>query len=200
MPVKFSNSYNAKKKRIKKLPELIDRILSTTRKRDAVRMTEIFHDGIKNDTFNLDRLAGITVRKKIKQGMSKPETPLYGKGDDVPKKTYANMLRIRKLKNGYKVFVSRGIHWSGKIKLYALFLIHEMGAKIALEGGKIIQIPPRPAFLLAHQKLLMELKNNKKETSKEVKEAIMENINKNKNTLIKEMETFTGIKGKDLIE
>lgn len=190
--VKYSNSYRAKKRRIKNIPRFSGDAVYGMLKRDANRLIEIFHDGIKNDDFNLEYLKDSTVQNKEYKGYSQPETPLYGAGDDSEDRSYVNMLRIRQLKNGWKIYPSRALHHEARIPLNVLFKIHEFGAKITTKNGSIIQIPPRPALLLAYKALLRETKQSKKETSKDVKFAINEFINKAESNYLK-----TFIKFKD---
>lgn len=174
---KYSNSYQAKKYRIKRVPRFTGDAVRGMLKRDANRVIEIFHDGIKNDTFNLEYLSDATVQNKEYKGYSQPETPLYGAGDESDDRSYVNMLRIRQLKNGWKVYPSTALHHEARIPLNVLFKIHEFGAKITTKNGSIIQIPPRPALLLAYKQLLREIRQSKKEMSRDVKSAINELIN-----------------------
>ena len=58
-----------------------------------------------------------------------------------------------------------------------MFRIHEFGAKVVTKNGTIIQIPPRPAFLLTYKAFMAQKKKDKRETSREVKRAITELIN-----------------------
>jgi hypothetical protein len=87
------------------------------------------------------------------------------------------MLRIVEETNGYRVKPSKAMHWSGKLRLSELFNIHEFGCTIQTTRV-IIRIPPRPAFKNAYQKMMKELSKNKKETSRTVKKAVREYINK----------------------
>lgn len=180
MKITYSNSYEAKKSRIKRLLKLGDDIVSGSIKKDAEMFINEFKNGIKNDSFGLDKLADISILSKKRKGFSQPETPLYGKGERRKKDTYINMLRLKRLKKGWKIYPSKQMHWSGKIKLFNLFQIHEYGCKIK-HGDSIIQIPPRPAFKLAYQKYLSEKSKNRKETANEVQKAIIEFFN-NSNT------------------
>ena len=79
--VKYSNSYHAKRKRIQRLPELVQNSLIGKLKSDADNFIKMFHDGIKGEEFTLTGLADSTVTSKIYQGFSQPDTPLYGAGD-----------------------------------------------------------------------------------------------------------------------
>ena len=179
--VKYSDKYQAKMKRIKRLPILMEKAVSGLTKKDLDGIRKIFHDGIKGNTLRLEKLAEITISSKIRQGFSKPNFPLYGKGDDAENRSYANMLNISKRGNSWVLYPSKKMHWSGKIKLSDLFTIHEYGAVIKKkngeEGDTLIRVPPRPALLLSYRKYLANKKKNKKEQSKEVKKAMTQYIN-----------------------
>lgn len=178
MAVKYSNTYEAKKKRIQRLPEFTNDIMFGVIKKNAVMLIEEFKKGIRKNDFGLEPLKDKTVASKKRQGLKKPNNPLYGKGDERQKDSYMNMLRIRKLKRGWKVYPSWGKHWNSDLKLRDLFTVHEFGTKIVLKNGTIIQIPPRPAFLLAYRRMMSKRYSDKKETSKEVKNAMKDFINK----------------------
>lgn len=167
-------------------------------KRDANRLIELFHDGIKYDDFNLEQLSDETVQRKDAKNYQFPNSPLYGAGDDQEPNSYANMLRIKELGNGWKIYPSKARHHDSNISLEGLFRIHEFGAKIVTQSGAVIQIPPRPALLLAFKALLVERRKNKKETSRDVKKAIAERIN---NAESKYLDNFIQFKGnKDNVE
>lgn len=179
--VTFSDSYQAKMKRIKRLPQFMGRAVSGYTKRDILAINKIFHDGILNNTLRLDKLAEITIDSKRRQGFSRPSSPLYGKGDDAENRSYANMLNITKRGDAWTLRPSTRMHWSGKIKLSDLFKIHEYGALIrkTKKNGEssLIRIPPRPALLISYRRFLIQKRQNKKEQSKEVKKAMTEYIN-----------------------
>lgn len=173
--VKYSDNYWAKRKRIQRLPKIINNVVRGAIKKDALGIIETFHDGIKKETLGLEPLEESTVLGKA--GYSQPSTPLYKAGDERKLDSYVNMLRIRKLKNGWKVYPSWGKHWEASLELRQLFIVHEYGTKIVQKNGTIINIPPRPAFLLSYQKYLSDKIENKKETAMEVSKAITEYIN-----------------------
>lgn len=170
--VQFSNNYWAKRKRIQRLPKLYENYAEGVIKKDMIGIMDAFHDGISDDAFGLDALAGSTVKQKIRMGYEKPGTPLYGKGDREPKKSYANMWRIRKVAEGWKLFASWAKHHKSKLTLRHLLAIHEKGITITLPNGTLIRIPPRPAFLYAQRKFASDKLKNKKERAREVKKAI----------------------------
>lgn len=154
---KFSTTYGAKRLRIKRLPALVDRAVSSGTKKSAIAVIEAFQDGIRSNSFKLQPLKDATIQKKKAQGFAKPKTPLYGKGDEVEKKTYLNMLRIRKLKKGWKVYPSWALHHMAGIPLRVLLQIHEEGAIIKQTRGTtqvLIRIPPRPALAKALRRVL----------------------------------------------
>lgn len=176
--MKFSDSYEAKKKRIQRLPILVEGYADNFSQKNANSLIENFQDGLRKNSFKLPPLKPETVRRKTAQGLPKPRVPLYGQGDQEDEKSYINMLRIRKLKNGYRVYPSWAKHHSGDIELRTLFWIHEKGAVIRqMRGGKIvvIRIPPRPAFRKAYLRTLRQIRQ--RETSKDVRRAITRLIN-----------------------
>lgn len=175
--VKFSNEFKDKQKRIENLPVFMRDFVLATLKQDAQKLIKIFHDGIKKDEFGLDILAAATVSAKKKKGFKKPETPLYGKGDDEEKKSYVNLLRIKKLPDGWKVYPSWAKHWDVDVRLDTLFHIHEFGATLQRKDGTLIRIPARPAFLMAYKKMLTQKGSDDRETSRIVKKAIKAYIN-----------------------
>lgn len=185
--VKFSNSYNAKMLRIKRLPEYVPDMMIGALKKDAVGIVKTFHDGIKNDTLELEFLKPATIQQKDRKGFENPDSPLYGKGDDAKDRSYSNMLRIRKLKNGWKVYPSRAMHWSGKITLNHLFQIHEYGCTVTARNGNTFRIPPRPAFMYSYRKWMNDKKKNQMETSVTVKKAITDYINNAETQYIKKL-------------
>jgi len=179
--VKYSTSYDAKRKRIKRLPEYYIRLLEALIKKDALGVIKAFQEGIRNKTFNMRPLQEKTIKRKISKGMPKPDTPLYGWGD-MEEKSYINMLRLRRYQTGnkimWKVRPSKAMHHSKKIRLDWLFDVHEYGTIIMQwRGGNlvIIRIPPRPALFLAYRRYL--IKKRREEPAKDVQKAITRIIN-----------------------
>jgi len=192
--VKFSNEFRAKQRRIAGMPKLIESILFGIYKRDSAGIIKEYQDGIRTDSLGLERLKPDTIKWKERKGLSKPSIPLYAWGDD-QKMSLINCLRIRKLKNGWKIVPSKGMHHNkagGKpIALDFLHKIHEYGALIpgkkkqtsALKralGIKFepIRILPRPALNRAYRVHLKKLKDRWQETSRNVKKAIADFIEK----------------------
>ena len=101
--VKRNDSYKQKMNRIKRLPRLkfMNSLFFSMCYGDSLRMVKAFHDGIKKNAFGLKALKDGTIRRKQRLGMELPGVPLYGEGDESENKSYINMLRLTKLKNGY---------------------------------------------------------------------------------------------------
>lgn len=182
--VKFSNQFEAKRRRIVAMPKLVESMLFGIYKRDSAGIIKEYQDGIRTDSLGLERLKPDTIKWKERKGLSKPSTPLYAWGDD-QKMSLINCLRILKLKNGWKIYPSKGMHHSkagGKpIALDFLHKIHEYGAIIPnnskskeLFGKKRepIRILPRPALNRAYRIHLKKLRSRWQETSRTVKKAI----------------------------
>lgn len=185
MKIKFSEHYWAIRKRIQRLPEKELDKLTTIIKLMALTTVKYFHDGIKDQSLGLKELKDKTVQRKRRESFTMPEVPLYGAGDERKDDSYVNMMRLRKIdgfgKKGWQVYVSRKKHWKSKLKLSDLFVVHEYGTIIKAKNGAMIRIPARPAFHKAYERVLKEKK--KSETSKVVKKAIAEMINKNTDSL-----------------
>jgi hypothetical protein len=172
-----TKAFDIKKERIRKLDGIGILVMFGLRKKDAMKFITTFHNGIKRDTFALARLKEASIQSKARQGMSQPERPLYGKGDREKKKSYMNMLRIRKTKNGWQVFPSWGKHHKANLQLRQLLKIHEIGVTIK-RGDTMIRIPARPAWRLAKEKFIQELKRESE--FRNIKKAIIEYINTGK--------------------
>ena len=154
--------------RIRRLPRLTEDALLATTKKDALILIETFQDGVRKANFGLDPLQFITIQTKEKQGLRRPRTPLYGSGDEETN-SYINSLRLRRLRTGWKVFVSWAKHHSANLTLRQLFFVHENGA-IIKRNNTLIRIPPRPAFFKAYRRFLR--KRRKGEDIKQVRDAI----------------------------
>ena len=176
--IKFSDTYNAKIKRIRRLPQLVKEAADASTQRDVNGIINDFQNGIRKDNFDLRDLKYSTIKSKQGKGYSKPGTPLYGLGDS-GKNTYINMFIIKKLKNGYRIVARWANHHEAGIPLRTLFFIHENGA-IINTGKTLIRIPPRPAFRKAFQRYLR--RRLKGETSKDVRAAMGETIKTGKTT------------------
>jgi hypothetical protein len=169
--VKFNTHFIETTRRMKYADKHMEEFLKAHAMNYAIRLIEIFQDGVKKNNFGLIELQEATV--KAKQNMSflkgrgkgkakaeipykKPKVPLYGAGLDIDKKTYINMLRIFTKKDNYTVAPSWGKHHKADLKLRDLWDIHEKGRTIITKTGTAIRIPPRPAFFLAHRRFLAE--------------------------------------------
>ena len=127
-----------------------------------------------------------TIDSKERQGLSKPETPLYGYGD-WSDKSYMNMFLLRKLKNGWKAYPRKAKHHKANMELRQLFEIHEYGRTIK-RGETLIRIPPRPAGWATYREVLLKVK--KKEASRKVKQAITEYINTGNQKLMNKVSEY----------
>jgi hypothetical protein len=185
--MKFSNEFHAKLARIARLPQMVEDTMMGHLKGSATGIIEEFKKGIRMNNMGLRNLKEATIRGKIRAGYPKPETPLYGAGDREDR-SYINMMRIKKVKNGYKVYPSKGKHHKSDLKLNDLFRIHEYGCTINMANGTTVRIPPRPAFFKAYERQMLKMKKDKKETSTGVKKAITEYINTAKRDLLYEIE------------
>lgn len=188
MAVKFSNSYKAKVNRISKLPKYIEGILEAQTKKDASSLIKEFKKGIKENSLELWPLKESTIRRKELQGFEEPDFPLYGLGDEDKYFSYMNMLRYKKIKNGYKVYPSKESHWSKRLSLRKLFLVHEFGAIISGKNGTLIRIPPRPALFNAYKNIMQKKSKDKKETSRVVKAAIKDFVNTGRDSLLRKIQ------------
>ena len=177
--VRYSNSYAAKRARIRSLPVLAEKSLTAYLKRDAYGVIEAFRDGIQKNNFKLKRLRESTIRSKQSKGYPAPNRPLYGLGEQSDK-SYMNMMRVSRTKNGWRVRPSRGKHHSGRITLDHLFNIHEFGTTIQ-RGTSLIRIPPRPAFLKAYRRYLNQ--RREQETGEEVRAMMTAYVNEGRNPL-----------------
>lgn len=183
----FSSSYKAKKARIQRLPAIAEQIMIGKLKRDAIGLIKEFQKGIRSNNFGLKKLQQATITGKLRKRYDKPETPLYGLGDR-SEKSYINMLRMRRIKNGWKVYPSWAKHHKSPLALRDLLIVHEYGCTITMKNGTIVRIPPRPALFKAYDRIMNRMKRDKRETSREVKTAMTEYINTGKKILLDKIE------------
>lgn len=184
--IKFSENFEAKRKRIQRLPRIVEDAMWSNAKKHATELIEEFKKGIKSNNLGLKKLQQVSITSKKKLGYDKPTTPLYGAGDRTGK-SYINMLRIRKIKNGYKVYPSWARHHKSNLKLRDLFIVHEYGCTITMANGVIVRIPPRPALFKAYQRMSGKMKRSGQETSKEVKKAMAQFVKDGNNDLFKKI-------------
>lgn len=196
MPAKFKTSaqYKIKMHRLSKVPKIADQVMMGATKKEGMRFYKIFHDGIKKNEFGLEELMENTKSTKKRQGFAKPDIPLYGKGDKADnQRSYSSMMRLRKLKNGWRVYPSWAKHWKSKLTLRQLLDVHEKG-RIIKRGNSLIRIPPRPAFLFSMRKFYKKFSREK--LSRDMKKAIKEYVNTGTSKYFDEMINY--YKNKDV--
>lgn len=181
MKIKFTSEFYKKQRRIENLPKFYVNMMMGKTKKDAIEFIKLFQQGIKYNELGLIKLKDGTIKQKKNMNYKKPETPLYGAGLDIDNKTYINMLRVKKLKNGWKVYPSWGKHHKSKLPLRALLEIHENGKIINTKNG-IIKIPARPVFKKTKQRYLSAIAKYSKRP--DIKKAIKEYIKSDKIELI----------------
>lgn len=188
--IKFSQKYKNVKRRLKKLPKLFETTADSILKKDTIGFLNEFKEGLRNDNFGLRRLNRISKIEKEKKGYSKVSTPLYGAGDST-KNSYINAFRLKKIKKGYRVYLSNAKHHEANLSLKVLFRIHEEGCLIKVtprmrkflhylgihlkETTTIIRIPPRPTRIKTFKRWLEKRLIN--EDVKKTKRIIAEYIN-----------------------
>jgi len=174
--LKKTSNLRDKQKRIDKLPQYAADSIRLMTKSKARGFIIYWQGMLRTDAYMLRRLKPATVRAKERAGYSRPMTPLYGLGDD-DTHTYINMMRLYKLKNGYKVAPGRKGHHKSKLKLRDLFVVHEFGCTITngFGLGIYIRIPPRPTFYFAYEAYMR--KTAKKSGSREVMKAAKQFVN-----------------------
>ena len=174
--VKLSESFEAIRSRMRRLPVMMPKVIKAFAKHDAEELIRLFHDGIQEGRFELMPLQPRTIRRKEAMGYGAPDVPLHGKGDEDQSRSYMNMLRIRQDGRRYRVIPSRGYHWSKKIKLTDLFMVHEYGCTITngFGVGITIRLPPRPALRYAYRDLMVM--KSQQEPSDKVRMAMLKYV------------------------
>jgi hypothetical protein len=172
----FSMNTEAVRSRLRRLPKLIDDHMDAFTKRDAEDFIKNFRAGLRNNSFRLEPLRPETMRRKKRQGYSRPASPLYGLGLEGTR-TYTSSVRIYKIKQGWRVNVLDVKHHEADVSVKTLFHIHEHGAVINT-GKAVIRLPARPAFRRAYEQTLA--RHTAKEKSKQVLDAIAHTINGSK--------------------
>ena len=201
--VKFSTHYRAVQSRLRRLPKIVDETLDTFAKRDCARVIKEYQKGIKQDLFPTERLNEKTVEIKAGKGYQQPATPLYGKGEDEKNSLY-NALAIRKIKNGYRLYVRWAKHHESNLTLRDLLNIHQRGALIVITDKMraflhwlgihlradtyVIRIPPRPVLDMAILKVLE--KRRREEPTRKIKQAMSEFIKTGRDNLFKKYREF----------
>lgn len=161
MRVKTTDSFKKKVERVEWLKKNSSKIASGILKSNGLALIEMFRAGVDQNQFGLTPLKDNTVLSKKSAGYDHPDTPLVGKGDrrKGSKDSYENMLRLKRVPQGWSVVVSSGKHWSGA-PLKMLYVVHEYGMKIVKKDGTIIQIPKRPALKYAVREFKASLKES----------------------------------------
>lgn len=181
----------------------MDETLDTYAKRDCTRVIEEYQKGIKRDLFPVERLNEQTIRIKADKGYSQPDTPLYGSGEEEKDSLY-NALAIRKIKNGYRLYVRRAKHHESNLQLRDLLNIHQRGALIMVTDKMraylhwigihlradtmLIRIPPRPVLDMAIVKAL-EMRR-REDPTKKIKQAMAEYIKTGRENLFRKYQEF----------
>lgn len=189
----WSTSTSAIASRIRRLPKMATDLIEASAKRDAEALVKAFHDGVKKDELGLLPLKDATISRKEAMGFDKPESPLYGLGDEFIQGTYCNMMEVVKdtaarkyvvkPRDDYHYSVSEGKDGQtivrDKIKLRDLFIVHEYGTTISngFGMGILIRLPPRPAFRYAYEKFMD--RKRKSDPAKKVKQAIIKYVRTN---------------------
>ena len=177
-----SISKTAVARRIHELPKMAITIIEMYAQGQARALRSTFHDGIKSRSFGLYPLKDATIAHKDAVGMEKPDTPLYGLGDET-EDSYANMMEVVKDESKrvfyvrprdeyHEVLAPDGSIVKSRFKLKDLFMVHEYGCTIANGFGKgiLIRIPPRPAMRQAYKKIMNIIKA--RDPAKEVRDAV----------------------------
>jgi len=167
-------------KRIRNIPKYYIARVEARRKKEADQVVKEFKKGIRNNDMGLHPLKPATIKQKSRMGYSRPDNPLYGKGDqDI--RSYINSLYLKKIKNGWSVEVSRKMHHKARLTLKHLFFIHEYGAVIKGRSNAFIRIPPRPALKTATEQVQFTFKDDG------VDGAVAEYVNTGKDKAIKKI-------------
>lgn len=174
-------------KRLDKLPQFYNNMLVSVRKGDADKFIDQFKKNIRNNRLNLEPLAPKTIEAKERQGLPKPENPLYGLGD-WSDKSYMNMFLLKRLTKGWKAYPRWAKHHTSNLTLRQLFEVHEYGRTIK-RGKVLIRIPPRPAAWETYRQVLKSIK--KRESSAKVKKAITQYIKDGNDKLIQEIQKYS---------
>ncbi len=201
--VKFSTHFKAVQSRLRRLPKIVEETLDTFAKRDCARVIKEYQKGIKQDLFPTERLHEKTIEIKAGKGYQQPDTPLYGKGEDEKNSLY-NALAIRKIKNGYRLYVRWAKHHESDLTLRDLLNIHQRGALIQVtdkmraflhwlgihlrKDTAIIRIPPRPVKDMAVLKVLE--KRRREEPAQKIRQAMAEYIKTGRDNLFRKYREF----------
>jgi len=171
MKYKFSSKQSAVRNRVKNLPQIFEKSIRSARRKEAEEYAKTFEQGIKNRELNLAPLKPETIKRKRSQGMAKPSTPLFGRGQ------FSEMMQVTQQGEKWVVKPKRGKHHSG-LTYAAILEIHEKGKTIKrkTKSGKAvtIRIQPRPSKSRAYQLWLRRRK--KVDTNRQVWKEINQRI------------------------
>lgn len=173
--------------RYKKAKEFVQGMVLGYAHIDAFSTIKEYQKNLRTNSYKLKELHPFTIQRKKEMGYKYARIPLMGKGKD-DKRTLYNSLRLEKLSNGTRVFVSQAKHHKAKMSMEDLFYIHEHGADIPVTDKMrgflhwiglhlkatttIIRIPPRPAFKKAIEKGRKEARKLHGARVKEMRRAI----------------------------
>lgn len=199
MEVEYSKKFKTGEKRIKdEIPILMEKAFKSIFKEEAINFIRAFQEHIRNDDLGLIDLEEEVIYRKEEKGYEKPDTPLYGAGDEEDD-SLINVFQLRELKNGWKCEPRWAKHHEERkdndpLSLRDLLDIHEYGRTIVRDSdGAYIRIPPRPTVYPTYIEILEKFKSKEKIT-KEVKKAIVEAINTARENLFEKIiEHSTGL-------
>jgi len=160
-----------KRERYKKASEFVKGMVLGYANIDAYSTILLFQKNLLINGFHLKELKPSTIARKRKNKYRWPEMPLVGIGKKKGINTLYSSLRLEKLDNGTRVYVSKDQHHGADRSLEYLFGVHEKGCTIQ-RGETTIKIPPRPAFKRAIQMGRKEAKGLRKSRLKEMRKAI----------------------------
>jgi len=180
--VKFNQSWHNKRKRINRLPKYAIGIVDLNTKGKAYDFIKLWQSNIRANALGVRRLKAKTVKAKQRLGYTRPDVPLYGLGDDDPH-TFINMMRVFKIKDGYRVAPGRKRHHKSKLTLKELFNVHEYGCTISNGFGKgiRIRIPARSTFFLTYADYLSEI--SRRRSDRAVRKAIKDYLERGREDL-----------------
>lgn len=137
---------------------------------DAYSTIKAFQKNLLVNGYNLKPLKQITIDRKVKKKYKYPDIPLTGKAK-TDKRSIYNSLRLHKIKNGTRVFVSKEKHHEANIPIDRLVAYHEAGFTFKA-GDTMVKVPSRPVFTRAVKKQMKEASGLKKTRLKEMRKAI----------------------------
>jgi hypothetical protein len=136
---KFTNFFKNRFKEFGKLKGKITGLFKDELKKESEQLTLDFREAILKDNIGLARLKPKTIDRKKRLKLSNPKKPLYGKGE-ASNKSYANMMSVKKITNGYIITPKSGQHHSKKVTLKKLFVYHEDAQREHTEKRPAMQI------------------------------------------------------------